>query len=197
MTSRGIAQRRLANQHIASPAFDMPADEVKWLVAVQAQDYASAKWSLGLRLQGAVEGDIEQAFNAGAILRTHLMRPTWHLVTPADIRWLLALTAPRVHAANAYMGYDEYISAYKDRSAIVDAKHGAKLIAMGNALNYVVVVSGQIVGTWKRTFSKDAVVIETDLFRSLTQLENRAVASAADQYCRFVGLPVELRHSNT
>ena len=68
---------------------------------------------------------------------------------------------------------------------------------MGNALNHVFVVSGQIVGTWKRTFSKDAVVIETDLFRSLTQLENRAVASAADQYCRFVGLPVELRHSNT
>ena len=105
VTSRDIGQRRLANQHIASAAFDTPADEVKWLVAVQAQDHASAKWSLGLRLQGAVDRDIEQAFTAGAILRTHLMRPTWHFVTPADIRWLLALTAPRVHAAIAYMDH--------------------------------------------------------------------------------------------
>jgi hypothetical protein len=52
------------------------------------------------------------------------------------------------------------------------------------------------VGTWKRTFSKEAVIIEKNLFRPLTQPENRAVASAADQYGRFVGLPVELRHSS-
>ncbi len=64
-----------------------------------------------------------------------------------------------------------------------------------NALNYVIVVSGQIVGTWKRTFSKEAVIIEKNLFRPLTQPENRAVASEADQYGRFVGLPVELRHT--
>jgi hypothetical protein len=75
---------------------------VKWLGAVQAQDYAAAKWAVGLRSQGATDDDIEQAFTVGAILRTHLMRPTWHFVSPADIRWLLALTAPRVNAANAH-----------------------------------------------------------------------------------------------
>jgi hypothetical protein len=91
--------------------------------------------------------------------------------------------------------YDEYISGYKDRSAIVDAKHGEKLIAMGNALNYVIVVSDQIVGTWKRTISKSAVVIEINLFNPLTQPENRAVVSAANQYGRYVGLPVELQYS--
>jgi hypothetical protein len=90
--------------------------------------------------------------------------------------------------------YDEYISGYKDHSAIVDEKHGAKLIAMGNALKYVVVVGGQVVGTWKRTSGKDAVVIEANLFRPLTQPEKRAVASAADLYGRFVGLPVKLRN---
>ena len=103
----------------------------------------------------------------------------------------------KLHSPTAFLlsVYDEYISGYKDRSAIVDAKHATKLIAMGNALNYVIVVSGQIVGTWKRTFSKEAVIIERNLFRPLTQPENRAVASAADQYGLFVGLPVELRHS--
>jgi hypothetical protein len=70
---------------------------------MQAQEYAMAKWAIGLRLPGTVDADIEKAFNKGDILRTHLMRPTWHFVAPADIRWLLALTAPRVHAVNAFM----------------------------------------------------------------------------------------------
>jgi hypothetical protein len=103
MTGLDIAQQRLLNQHIAQPTFNRPEDELACLGAVQAQDYTGAKWGLGLRLQSATDRDIEQAFAKGAILRTHLMRPTWHFVTPGDIRWLLALTAPRVHAANAYM----------------------------------------------------------------------------------------------
>jgi hypothetical protein len=76
---------------------------VAWLGAVQAQDFAGAKWSLGLRLKGASDADVERAFTDGKILRTHLLRPTWHFVTREDIRWLLALTAPRVHQANGTM----------------------------------------------------------------------------------------------
>jgi hypothetical protein len=68
---------------------------------VQAQDYAAATWAVGLRLQGSTDAAIDQALADGTILRTHIMRPTWHFVTPADIRWMLALTAPRVNAANA------------------------------------------------------------------------------------------------
>lgn len=75
---------------------------MKWLGALQSQDYAGAKWALGLRLRAGTDNDIEQAFTDGSILRTHLMRPTWHFVTPADIRWMLALTAPRVNAISAY-----------------------------------------------------------------------------------------------
>jgi hypothetical protein len=70
--------------------------------AVQAQDYYAAKWALGLRMYGATDQGIEKAFAAGEILRTHVMRPTWHFVTPADIRWLLRLTAPRVNATTSY-----------------------------------------------------------------------------------------------
>src|SRR6266545_1517560 len=102
MTSLDIAHQRLHNQHIASATFEKPGDVVQWLGAVQAQDYAAAKWALGLRSQGVADPDIEQAFTDGTILRTHVMRPTWHFVTPADIRWMLTLTAPRVHALNAY-----------------------------------------------------------------------------------------------
>jgi hypothetical protein len=76
---------------------------VRWLGAVQAQDYAGAKWALGQRIVGATEAAIERAFETGAILRTHVLRPTWHFVTPADIRWMLALTAPRIHALSAFI----------------------------------------------------------------------------------------------
>lgn len=103
MASRDIAQQRLFHQHLAAAPFDKPADVVDWLVAVQSQDYAGAKWALGLRLRDVHDADLDRAFNDGSILRTHVLRPTWHFVTPADIRWLLALTAPRVHAVNATM----------------------------------------------------------------------------------------------
>ena len=69
---------------------------------MQAQEYEPAKWGLGLRLpEDAVDADVEHAFTEGRLLRTHVMRPTWHFVTPADIRWLLALTAPRVQRTMA------------------------------------------------------------------------------------------------
>ena len=74
---------------------------VAQLCAMQAQDYIGAKWAVGLRGRGLDEAMVEAAFNDGAILRTHVLRPTWHFVTPADIRWLLALTAPRIKQTSA------------------------------------------------------------------------------------------------
>ena len=103
MTRLEVARQRLRNLWLSDPKPGQPADVVRWLGAVQAQDYAATRWALAMRLQGAVDAGIEAAFMAGEILRTHLLRPTWHFVTPADIRWLLALTAPRVHVANAHM----------------------------------------------------------------------------------------------
>jgi hypothetical protein len=353
MTPLDIPHLRLYNQRIASPNLSQPGEVVGWLGAVQAQDYAGAKWAVGLRSRGATDPDIEQAFATGAILRTHLLRPTWHFVTPADIRWLLALTAPRVHALNApyyrrlefdqdlirrshdalgkelqggqqrtreelravlqqagiatagelrmsylmmqaeldgivcsgprrgkqftYMLleeraphartlereeavselarryflsrgpatvqdfarwsglaaiharqglaavkaqlhheavdgqsywfppsmppgnegaptayllsiYDEYISGYKDRRAIAGASIATRLVALGNALTAIIVLDGQIVGTWKRTLRKDTVLIETKLFSSLAEAENHAITAAAHRYGAFLNL---------
>jgi hypothetical protein len=99
---RDIARQRLHTQRIAGEKFQTPDAVVRWFGAVQAQDYAGAKWAVGQRMHGATDADLDAAFATGTILRTHVMRPTWHFVTPADIRWLLALTAPRVHIANTY-----------------------------------------------------------------------------------------------
>jgi hypothetical protein len=84
---------------------------VAWLGAVQAQEYGPAKWSLGLRLSpGVTDKALDRAIDRGSILRTHLLRPTWHFVTPADIRWMLELTAPQVHRRmatyNGQLGLD-------------------------------------------------------------------------------------------
>ncbi|HUI89209.1 MAG TPA: winged helix DNA-binding domain-containing protein [Anaerolineales bacterium] len=97
-----IPYLRLVNQHIVKSTFKKPEDVVRWLGAVQSQDYAAAKWAIAQREKNLTDSDIDQAFADGTILRTHVMRPTWHFVAPEDIRWLLALTAPRVHATNAY-----------------------------------------------------------------------------------------------
>ena len=96
-----IAIQRLYNQYLEGAKLQTPQEVVAWFGAVQGQEYALAKWALGLRLENATDALVEQAFNEGAFLRTHVMRPTWHFVTPGDIRWLLELTAPRVHKVNA------------------------------------------------------------------------------------------------
>lgn len=96
MTEREILSRRLTTQHVIAPAFTKPREIVSHLVAMQAQEFAMAKWAIGLRVNGVSNADVERAFNEGKILRTHLMRPTWHFVSPKDIRWLVELTAPQI-----------------------------------------------------------------------------------------------------
>jgi hypothetical protein len=89
------------------------ADLVAWLGAVQAQEFGPAKWALGLRLPPTTtDAIVQSAFDAGLILRTHVMRPTWHFVASPDIRWMLELTAPRVH---------QTLSHYRRRLGLDDA----------------------------------------------------------------------------
>ncbi len=355
MNQFDIPHLRLRNQRLSGAALSTPEDVVAWLGAVQAQDYAGAKWALRLRMQAGAGDQIDQALAQGSILRTHLLRPTWHFVTPADIRWLLALSAPRIQAGNetmyrqqgldaailqrsqAVLGkaleggnqltraelrlalenvgivtgeglrlvyilmcaeldgvicsggrrgkqftyalldervppvrelarpdalveltwryflsrgpatphdyakwsgltladarsgleevkdrlvqaevdgqdywlpestplgkaispsvhllsiYDEYISGYKDRRAIAEVHIGPALIAMGNALSYIIVVNGQIVGTWRRDLKASAALIETTLFKRLSEAEEQALAAAFQRYSEFLGLPV-------
>jgi hypothetical protein len=346
---------RLINQHISVDPFSDPRDVVNWMVAVQSQEYASAKWAVGLRLDNAVDADIENAFTNGFILRTHLLRPTWHFVLPSDIRWLLALTGPRVNKLNAFMYrregldetilkksqdviayvlqgghqlsrdelggelekagiqinngqhlvyilmsaelngvicsgarrgkqftyalmedrvpktsplshedalaelskryflsrgpasvadfakwsgltkaearrglesvksqlekmivdeqeywfaeplsppmitspsayllsiFDEYISGYKDYSVYGDGSIGEKLRELGNALHFLIVIDGLIVGTWRRELGKQTVEIQTNLFRELSIPESQAVRDAGQRYGKFLGIPV-------
>jgi hypothetical protein len=100
-----VIDRRLASQQVSSTTVRTGSELVRWFGAVQGQEYEQTKWSLGLRLRTVDEAAIERELAEGRIVRTHVLRPTWHLVAAGDLRWLLSLTGPRVHAKNAHM-YD-------------------------------------------------------------------------------------------
>jgi hypothetical protein len=138
-----IRHIRLRNQRLAPPGFTRPEDVVSWLGAVQAQEYPGAKWGLALRTKRPTNRVIERAFADGRILRTHVMRPTWHFVSPADIRWMLALTAPRVRTVLATydrkLGIDATVINRSNRTIAAALRGGAALtrqelkVALGRA----------------------------------------------------------------
>ncbi|MDQ6689630.1 MAG: winged helix DNA-binding domain-containing protein [Gemmatimonadota bacterium] len=97
-----IAGQRLSNQGLLKPTLKTASEAVARLGAVQAQDYGASKWGVAQRTAGLTDAQIEKEIDNGMIVRTHVLRPTWHFVAAADIGWMLALSAPRVHAANAY-----------------------------------------------------------------------------------------------
>jgi hypothetical protein len=125
-----IQALRLRNQQLSRPMFDKPEEVVRWMGAVQAQDFLYSLWALGLRLPQATEADIEQAITNRAILRTWPMRGTVHFVPAEDAAWMLALLAQRV--INMYQtprrkaGLDEELLA-KSRNVLTQALAGKQL----------------------------------------------------------------------
>ncbi len=352
MMTDQIALQRLHTQQIVQPAFQHPRDVVAWLGAVQAQDYLGALWAIGLRTLGMTEHTVEQALAERTIVRTWPMRGTIHFVAAADVRWMLALLAPRVvqrstrrrtqigldeptivasakvitHAlegdkqltrnalyevleqANitshgsqglhilgrlAHDGllcfgtrqgkqptfallddwvpaapvlpydeavarltlryftghgpatmqdcmwwsgltmrevktglaavvaqlehtringreyyfakdlqkaptaprvafllppFDEFLVGYRDRSAVLDTQYTTRIVPGGNGVfNPIVVIDGHVVGTWKRTFKKDTVVLIFTPFTAFSNAQRDAIAAAAQHYADFVG----------
>ncbi|MBL7696559.1 MAG: AlkZ family DNA glycosylase [Chitinophagaceae bacterium] len=94
---------RLISQRLVASNLQTPAETVTWMGAVQAQDYPMAKWGVGVRTTGATENSVQNAIDKGSILRTHVLRPTWHLVSSNDIHWMLQLTSKRIKATMNWM----------------------------------------------------------------------------------------------
>ncbi|MCW5873844.1 MAG: AlkZ family DNA glycosylase [Anaerolineales bacterium] len=140
MKPNEILQRRLSNQHLVASNLQTPLEVVSMQGAVQSQDFYGALWGLAVRLPAVsvfagarggaateqpskpqsswTESEVEAWFTDGRILRTHILRPTWHFVTPADVRWMLMLSAPRVHALNAYMYRQQGVDTATQKRAV-------------------------------------------------------------------------------
>jgi hypothetical protein len=167
-----VAFQRLQTQRLVGPPFPSAVEAVRALVAVQSQDYPAAKWAVGLRLSGATDRALDALCDEGVLLRTHVLRPTWHFVLPEDIHWLLELTAPRIKQAMA--SYDRKLELdsrvharafrvfekelrdgrYRTRTELADALERSRIPARGQRLGHLmmnaeldgVVVSGPLRG---------------------------------------------------
>lgn len=126
LDDRAIARWRLRNQHLCGPGLASASEVVRWLVGVQAENHAQASWAVATRTTGLSQAEFARAFADGEILRTHVLRPTWHFVHPEDIRWLLELTRPRVvrtfRSLQRELGLDDGTLAAAD-DVIVRALH--------------------------------------------------------------------------
>lgn len=96
-----VLAHRLAAQGLARETHDAVEDAVRGLLGVQSQDAPLARWSLAMRTGHPVDADVRAAIDSGRVVRTHVLRPTWHYVLAEDLRWLLALTSPKVISAMA------------------------------------------------------------------------------------------------
>jgi hypothetical protein len=104
-TPESVARTRMVGLGLWRPSATDPKGVVERLVAMQAQEHAYARWSVAQRCHASASV-VDAAFDAGDLIRTHVLRPTWHYTSPTDLRWLLALTARRLEAACARR-YDE------------------------------------------------------------------------------------------
>lgn len=107
---RHIAHYRLQNQQLMQPSISSIREMAAWMGATQAQDFTHAKWAFGVRIPGITDADVEVAIERAEIIRTHLLRPTWHIAAAEDVRWMLALSAPQIYAVvepmNQRLGLD-------------------------------------------------------------------------------------------
>ena len=132
VTNTDIVCQRLVNQRIDGEKFEKPEEVVRWLGAIQAQDYLQALWAIGLRLQSATVADIEQAIFEGKVVRTWPMRGTLHFVPPEDTKWMLRLSASRMLAKDGrrlkQLGLDEGIME-RCKELFYDALKGTKRLS--------------------------------------------------------------------
>jgi hypothetical protein len=138
-----ISVRRLSNQQIGGSKLRTAKEIAEWMCALQAQDFLMAKWAFGVRLRNSTESTIDNAINSGDIIRTHLLRPTWHFVSSDDIHWILEITAQRIKASMSFrdrqLGLTGQI--FKKSNSIIE-----KALSGGNHLTREELISELIKG---------------------------------------------------
>ena len=202
-TSIQLISDRLHHQQLIPSSKKDPAAVVGCLGAMQAQDFSGAKWAIGLRAPACHESNVEDAFNDGLILRTHVLRPTWHFVAADDIKWMLALSGPRVHAANAYyykqFGLDAKVFArscamisrvldggnFKTRAELAVALRKARVPADGLKLAYIMMhaeLEGVITSGPRRGKQFTYALLDERAPRARTLDREKALAELAKRY---------------
>ncbi|WP_181312961.1 winged helix DNA-binding domain-containing protein [Nocardioides campestrisoli] len=93
---RAIASWRLRTQHLSEPHAASAGDVVRHLLGVQAENPSQSAWAVATRTQAPDPADLASLLASGDVLRTHVLRSTWHYVARDDLDELLALMSPRL-----------------------------------------------------------------------------------------------------
>jgi hypothetical protein len=96
-----ISHARLSSQKVTESHINGAKELVSYMGAIQAQDYAMSKWAIGVRLREPLKQKIDDSLQKGDIIRIHVLRPTWHLVSADDVSWMLKLTSSRIKSSMA------------------------------------------------------------------------------------------------
>lgn len=97
-----MAAHRIGALGLGRSDLPTPRDVVRYLVAIQSQEHRVARWSVAQRIDRPLSpAEIDDDFDRGELIRTHVLRPTWHFVSPDDLRWLVRFSGPRVAARNS------------------------------------------------------------------------------------------------
>jgi hypothetical protein len=132
ITALRISAQRIATKRISSPGdLHSPVDVARWMLALQSQDLPGARWSLGLRLPGSTDADIERALAAGEIVRSWPMRGTLHITAPEDLGWMIDIAARRQATWAAKRRGDLEIT---DAHLVAAGDIAAELMAGGSAV---------------------------------------------------------------
>lgn len=135
-----IKDIRLLSQQLIKPTSETPKELVAWMGAMQAQHYTMSKWAVGIRLKSATLQHVDEALRRGEILRTHVMRPTWHFVVAEDIRWMLKLSEKRLRSCSRSrdkeLGIDEslYTKSHKVIEKILEGNKSLTREEIGQRL---------------------------------------------------------------
>jgi hypothetical protein len=193
MNGVDLAHWRMRNLRLWGAPLERPEEVVGWLVGVQSQDYGPAKWALGQRTGGADDAAVQRAFAVEAVLRTHVLRPTWLFVLPADIRWLQELTAPRVHVLNGYayrqLGLDEGLLR-KATALLVEALRG------GNQLTRKALGARLEAARWPATGSAPSAALGAGRGGPLRPVRRPAGRRPAGRRGPLRGVPRPGRHGD-
>ncbi|MEN6454294.1 MAG: winged helix DNA-binding domain-containing protein [Prolixibacteraceae bacterium] len=103
-----------------------------------------------------------------------------------------ALRGPK-RSAWLLPAFDEYVIAYRDRSALMD-KHLTKQVISVNGIFYpVIVVNGKVTGLWKRTVQKDKITVEINPFNGLSNDVREEIAASTETFGNFAGKTIEIK----
>ena len=203
MSPNHIAEKRLISQLLKGNACKTPGDIVQRMGAIQAQDLPMALWAVGIRLKGSTVKSVREAFNKGEIIRTHLLRPTWHIVHADDIRWMSELSAPRIKssmiARHRQLGLDDKTikksnavivktfahKKYVTRNELVSGLEGAGFIMKDNRAAHLLMLaeleglicSGEIINN-KQTYA----LLDERVPKRVQMSRDEALARLARKY---------------